>query len=133
MLISWRAAQRLHILSENYPSQINAINMERVNSPHKQNNVTADDLINEFPTVFDGQIRVMNGELFKINLRDDAKPFCISAARSIPYAYRDKVKKELDSLQSQGIIEPVTCPTEWCASIVISQKKILMISYSCMC
>ena len=123
MLISWRAAQRLHILSENYPSQINAINKERVNSTQKQNNVTADDLINEFPTVFDGQVRVMKGELFKINLRDDAKPFCISAPRSIPYAYRDKVKKELDSLKSQGIIEPVTCPTEWCAPIVISPKK----------
>ena len=54
----------------------------------------------------------MNGKLFKINLKDDAKPFCISAPRSIPYVYRDKVKKELDSLQSQGIIEPVTCPTE---------------------
>ena len=85
--------------------------------------MTADDLINEFPTVFDGQVRVMNGELFKINLRDDAKPFCISAPRSIPYTSRDKVKKELDSLLSQEIIEPVTCPTEWCAPIVISPKK----------
>ena len=53
MLISWRAAQRLHILSENYPSQINAINKDPVNSPQKQNNVTADDLINEFSCLTD--------------------------------------------------------------------------------
>ena len=47
----------------------------------------------------------MNGELFKINLTDDAKPFCIIAPRSIPYANKNKVKKELDSFQSQGIIQ----------------------------
>ena len=65
----------------------------------------------------------MDGELFSIKLRDDAKPFCVNAPRSIPYAYRDKVRQELDSLQSQGIIEPVTHPSEWCAPIVIAPKK----------
>ena len=41
----------------------------------------------------------------------------------IPYAYRGKVQKELHSLQAQGIIEPVTEPTEWCAPIVVTPKK----------
>ena len=38
-------------------------------------------------------------------------------------SYRDKLQKELQLLQSQGIIEPVTEPTEWCAPIVVAPKK----------
>ena len=41
----------------------------------------------------------------------------------ISYAYRGKIQKELQSLQAQGIIEPVTEPTEWCALIVLTPKK----------
>ena len=35
----------------------------------------------------------------------------------------DKLKAELDLLQSQGVISPVTEPTEWCAPIVVTPKK----------
>lgn len=77
----------------------------------------------EFPTVFDGQVRSMEGEQFHISLTDDAKPFCVNTPRSIPFAYRDKLKSELDLLESQGIISPVTEVTEWCAPIVVAPKK----------
>ena len=58
-----------------------------------------------------------------VKLKDDAKPFYANAPRSIPYAYKDKVQQELDSLRSQGIIEPVTHSSERCAPIVIAPKK----------
>ena len=41
----------------------------------------------------------MNGEVFRIQLKDNAQPFCVQTPRIIPYAYRDKVFKELQSLQ----------------------------------
>ena len=47
----------------------------------------------------------------------------MKAPRSIPFAYREKLKKELDLLQQQGIITPVTEATEWCAPIVVTPKK----------
>lgn len=43
--------------------------------------------------------------------------------RTIPFAYRDKLKDELVLLQTQGVIAPVTAPTEWCAPIVVTPKK----------
>ena len=43
--------------------------------------------------------------------------------RSIPYAYRDKLKAELDLLESQNIITPVTEVTNWCVPIVVAPKK----------
>ena len=34
--------------------------------------------VQEFPTVFDGNIDSMEGEKFHIYLTDDAKPFCVN-------------------------------------------------------
>ena len=65
----------------------------------------------------------MDGEKFHITMAENAKPFCVNTPRAIPYAYRDKLKAELELLQSQGIITPVTVPTEWCAPIVVTPKK----------
>ena len=41
----------------------------------------------------------------------------------MPFAYRDKLKAELELLQQQGIIAPVTEATCWCAPIVVTPKK----------
>jgi len=84
---------------------------------------TAKDIMKEFPTVFDGQVRVMEGEQFRIQLQDNAILFCIKTPCTIPFAYRDKLKEELDLLQQQGIITPVTEATQWCAPIVVTPKK----------
>ena len=65
----------------------------------------------------------MEGEKFHISLTDNAQPFCVNTPRAVPFAYRDKLKAELDLLQSQGVISPVTEPTEWCAPIVVTPKK----------
>ena len=83
----------------------------------------ADDLVNQFPTIFNGSIHTMDGEKFSISLQEDAIPFCVKTPRLIPFAYRDKLKTELDLLQEEGIIAPVTQATEWCAPIVVVPKK----------
>ena len=77
----------------------------------------------EYQTVFDGQVRVMEGEQFHIRLQEDAVPFCVKTPRVVPFAYRDKLKEELDLLQQQGIVTPVTEATRWCAPIVVTPKK----------
>ena len=104
MLISWKTAKKLNILPKDYPTQICVkITVEKL---------TAEDFISEFPSVLNGQVRVMAGETFRIHLKDNARPFCVSAPRMIPYACRGKVQKKLQSLLVQGIIELVTEPTE---------------------
>lgn len=134
VLLSWRVSKGLHILPQCYPEPVNTVTPKAnchtgtVNAVVCTPTTTAKPSLSEyvtreFPTVFDGQIKTMEGEQFNIALTDDAKPFCINTPRSIPFAYRDKLKDELDILQSQGIIELVTEPTEWCAPIVVAPKK----------
>ena len=65
----------------------------------------------------------MEGEQFHIALTYDAKPFCVDTPRTIPYAYREKLLAELQSLEDHRVITPVSYPTEWCAPIVVTPKK----------
>ena len=59
----------------------------------------------------------------RIHIREDAKPFALTAARKIPFGWRDQVKKQLDDLEAKSIISPVQEPTEWCHPIVVIPKK----------
>ena len=136
-LISWKAAKGLKILPDSYPNppspsppQVAITDVSTPDHPtidHPTiNHPTTDHptgIMSEYPHVFDGNVKTMEGEKFHIVLTDDAKPFCVHTPRTIPFAYRDKLQKELQLLQSQGIIEPVTEPTEWCAPIVVAPKK----------
>ena len=65
----------------------------------------------------------MDGEKFHITLTEGAKPFCIKTPRTVLFAYRDKLKAELQILETQAIITPVTYPTEWCTPFVVTPNK----------
>lgn len=65
-----------------------------------------------------GDIGLMNCEPVKIELTYDAKLYCVSTARKIPFPFLSKVKEELDRMLEAEIIEEVTDPTDWCAPIV---------------
>ena len=131
-LLSWRTAQKLGILPPEYPetlpskAELPVVSSVQIVHPPCSPNVghtppaSKEDMLKEFPTVFDGQIRTMPGEEFKIKTTGDAKPFCVSTPRTIPYAHMGPTKEELES---QGIISKQTEPTDWCALIVVARKK----------
>jgi len=131
VIISWKAAKALGIMSKHYPNPILLTKTPIMTKPLKEANINVTtsantlpnqhDIIQAFPMVFDGKIRVMDREEFHISLTPEAKPFCINTPCSILFAYRDKLKSELDLLLS--IITPVTEATMWCAPIVVTPKK----------
>ena len=125
-LLSWKAAKGLNILPANYPNPLtlsSCSNLPSIAVIERDLLPSSGNIMAEFPSVFDGQVKVMDGEEFRIELVDNAQPFCVQTPRAIPFAYREKLKNELDLLFSQGIITPVTTPTEWCAPIVVTPKK----------
>lgn len=68
-------------------------------------------------------LRPMAGPPMRIHLKEDAVPFAINTPRQIPYAFRDQVKAELDSMVTQGIIKPTGDePSEWCHPLVVVAK-----------
>jgi len=68
-------------------------------------------------------VGLLQGEPVKINLKEGIEPFCLSTARRIPIPLLPKVTEELHRMESAGVIEKVTKPTEWCAPMVPVLKK----------
>ena len=126
-LISWKACKALQILPPYYPQPIPSptVHMANLSPLHTTSTVslTAQHITSEYPTFFDGQIRSMQGKQFHISLLDNVKLFCVNTPRAIPFAYRDKLKAELNLLEEQQIIAPIITATEWCAPIVVTPKK----------
>ena len=133
-MISWKGAKTLSILPTNYPSQQLAVTttdykLAPNTTPQLAVTTTSDkpvpplDTQLKYPTAFKGQIKTMDSERFHITLTKDAKPFWVNTPRKVPFAFPDKLKAELDLLQDQGVIAPVTEPTELCSHIIVMPKR----------
>ena len=93
IIISWRAAKALGILPEHYSKPIPLAMMPRAKKPTNKASIitttsadvlpTHTEITQAFPSVFSGQIRLMEGEEFHISLVTGTKPFCINTPRSI--------------------------------------------------
>uniref|UniRef100_A0A8D8SLX0 Uncharacterized protein K02A2.6 n=1 Tax=Cacopsylla melanoneura TaxID=428564 RepID=A0A8D8SLX0_9HEMI len=79
------------------------------------------ELVKKFPSVFSNKLGCYQGKEFKLNLKPDARPkFC--KPRPLPYALRDLVASELDSLVRDGVIVPVEF-SDWATPIVPISKE----------
>ena len=70
-----------------------------------------------------GKYGRVNGPPVKITLRDDAKPYCVTTARRIPFPIMPKVEAELQRMENAGIIVKVTEPRLVCADCSCNQKE----------
>lgn len=91
------------------------------------------DLFTDFATIFEENIGCVPGFEVKLQLREGAKPVFVKE-RNVPYALRERVEKELDSLEAAGIITPV--PTsDWGSPLVVIPKPDggvrLCVDYKC--
>ena len=74
----------LNKLPESYPHPSNTLSTNLIAITRTANHgVTSQKAMRESPSVFDGQIKTMEGEKFHISLTDDAKPFCVNAPRTV--------------------------------------------------
>ena len=92
-------------------------NMMSVNT--SQAGFTAVQLLKDYPDVFEGTGKLECQYTFEVI--DGATPV-VHPPRRVPVALKGKLKKELDRLQSLGIIEQVTDPTPWVSSLVTVLK-----------
>ena len=79
------------------------------------------DIKQQFPNVFKGLGTL--GEEYHIRLREGAVPYCLYTPRNVPIPLREKVKEELNRMESLGVISKVNEPTQWCAGMVVVPKK----------
>lgn len=58
------------------------------------------------------------GELYRFQLKPDAKPSTLYTPRNVPLPLRENVGEELSRIESLGVISKVDQPTPWCARMV---------------
>lgn len=66
---------------------------------------------------------LMKCEPVKIKLKGDAVPYHLHSPRRVAEPLMKPVREELDRMVDNGIINPITEPTEWCAPMVVALKK----------
>ena len=78
------------------------------------------DLQQAFPEQFD-KIGSFKGEA-KLHLKDDATP-SIDPPRKCSVHVQEKLKRELEQMENDGIIKKVDHHTDWCSSLTTALKK----------
>ena len=78
------------------------------------------DILKKYKSVFSEQSGKFKGVNATLTLKENAQPkFC--KARPVPYALKDKVEKELERLENEGIIQKVD-HSDWATPIVAVPK-----------
>ena len=86
---------------------------------NEESKLTEENLKAEFADVFDGLGKLQNSYSIQI---DDSVRAVVHAPRRVPVPMREKVKDELDQMVHDGVVKPVTEPTDWVSSMVVVQK-----------
>ena len=79
------------------------------------------NLLEKYKDLFDGQLGYWKGEKYHIELQDNVKPYHAKPF-SIPKAYEQTLKMELDRLVSLGVLKKVN-RSQWAAPTFIIPKK----------
>ena len=85
------------------------------------NALSLDDLLRQFPTVFQEGLGTIKGQSAKIQLQGSPTPKSCRS-RPVSSAVRAKVEAELLRLEGEGIIKPVS-KVEWASPVVVVKKK----------
>ncbi|UYV77120.1 K02A2.6-like [Cordylochernes scorpioides] len=78
------------------------------------------DIEKEFPEIYTQKVGCVPDFLITLQLRQGAKP-SFTPERNVPYALREKVEKELDTLEAEGIISKAAT-SDWGSPLVVIPK-----------
>jgi len=81
--------------------------------------LTKESMMSQYCDVFQG-LGSLPGEC-ELRLEADATPV-VHPPRKVPHALRERLKEELDKMESAEVIAKVTEPTDWVNSIVVVEK-----------
>ncbi|XP_014675600.1 PREDICTED: uncharacterized protein K02A2.6-like [Priapulus caudatus] len=112
--------------------QVDAENQEDINTDSEQRQSVNTESHKRKTSGFCDSVRTEYADIFKglgclpgihkIRL-DDAVTPVVEPCRKVPFGLHDKLKEELDRMESLDVITKIDEPTEWVSSLVIVHKK----------
>lgn len=95
--------------------------IEMVNESTIESDITLEGLLNKHEKLFNGELGRFSHRKIHLNLRNDAIPLYFKP-RTVPYAFREQVDKELARLEQLGVITP-TSTNDWGTPLVPVLKE----------
>ena len=110
------------------PNNISSVKAQLGNIPNNPSKSDVQLIFDRIVALFsdvvvEGKTPPMKGDDFVIHVREGAKPFAVKTPRPVPIAYWERLKTEIQCLVREGVIEPVTEPTDWVSPIVVVPRK----------
>ena len=84
--------------------------------------LTKDQILQKFEHLFDSNFGCFVDKPVHLELDEQVPPVKMPLRR-YPIALKDKLKLELERLESLGVLERVTTATDWISSVVVETKK----------
>ena len=78
------------------------------------------DLKEKYAELFSGKLGKVKDFKASLNVKNDAQPKFMKA-RPVPYAMRDAVEKEIERLETEGVLKPIPI-SEWASPVVIIRR-----------
>ena len=111
----------LNTIKLDWNSVINPTNIHIHNTEMSQSIATkVKSLLKKHATIFSDKLGKMKGFQAKLHMKDTAIPK-FSKARSIPFALEEAVNIELQRLEDEGILKPLSF-SEWASPILVVTK-----------
>lgn len=80
-----------------------------------------DKFLSEFKSVFKNELGKYNGNPIRFKIAKEVKPI-FAKARTVPFAYKENLEKELDKLEKENVIKKVDM-SDWGTPLVVIVKK----------
>jgi len=115
-LLSMNAIQKMGLISVNKENLV-----QDMNELHQQDLGGVEDLVNAYPTVFDeSEVGTLPG-VQHLQVNPEAAPKK-APVRRVPFAVKDDIEAELESLTARSILKQVHEPTDWESNPVFPRK-----------
>ena len=78
-------------------------------------------IVNKFLNVFCCLATL--GDSYTMQLKEGVKPHALFTSRNVPLPLLEKVRQELQGMESLGVIANIEEPTSWCAAMIAVPKR----------
>lgn len=107
--------------------EMNLLTIQRQNIHHAVANPgqgphTRAEFVTAFADLFDGGLGLFKGSAAHLDVNPNVTPVKLPLRR-VPLAVKDDLLKELQRLESMGVIKREDHPTEWVSSMVVARKS----------
>ena len=108
-IIGLDTSERLNLIKRVY----------KVTESSIEESFSSNTIPDDYPECF-GEIGTLKST-YHMEIKDDVSPVVVPP-RKIPFALKDRLKKELDHMETMGIIEKVEKSTDWVNALVVVEK-----------